>query len=107
MALNMSGITKYVDKVVDQKLVFLANGLSDKMRDEVNFDTGLLQASVTKEKIGNKIYKIGHRPGLLIARSGEDYAKYVFYGSVKIEPNNWIAKTMSILPSLLARSTRI
>ena len=102
MAFNYTNLEKYVAKVMKQELKKDANITQEIMRGEVPVDTGALQASIgiVESNSGNEIgYKIGHRPALLIAKSGEDYGNLVYYGSGKRKPNRWIERTVVQLPS--------
>lgn len=93
--------TKYVNKVMDQKLRVIAKEIIAIMRTEVPVDTGTLRASIGSEQIDQNYYRIGHRKGLLIAKSGEDYGVDVYFGTKGKKPNDWIGRTMSKVSSII------
>lgn len=93
--------TKYTNKVVDQYLRKVSKGIVAIMRNEVPVDTGVLRASVASEQIAQNYYRIGHRKGLLIAKSGQDYGADVYFGTKGKRPNDWIGRTMSKVSSII------
>lgn len=102
--INDISLKNYVEKVMGQEMKKDANITQEIMRGEVPVDTGALQASIAI--VGSNLeYKVGHRPALLIAKSGYDYGNIVYYGPGKRKPNRWIERTLAKLPSAI-RSTR-
>ena len=83
---------------MNQELKKDANITQEIMRGEVPVDTGTLQASIGIEQTNDNGYRVGHRKGLLIAKSGYDYGEIVFFGSGRRKPNRWIERTIAKLP---------
>ena len=103
LRLDNTALKRYVNKVMGQELRKDANITQEIMRGEVPVDTGVLQASIGI--IGSNLeYKVGHRPGLLKARSGIDYGIIVYYGSGKRRPNRWIERTLVKLPNAFRKN---
>jgi hypothetical protein len=93
--------TRYVNKLMEQKLKVEAKVLSSIMQSEVPVRTGLLRASITIARTGELEYKVGHRPGILRAASGDDYGTSVYFGYRFRRPNDWVGRTLSRFKSRL------